>query len=77
MEASGSAHSSPTHRTTTAAAANVLAGLRYFLSDHIALFGEYKHNLAFLEFPNIEGQGAGFEGWYLASHIVGGLSLHF
>ena len=56
---------------------NVLAGLRYFLSDHIALFGEYKHNLAFLEFPNIEGQGAGFEGWYLASHIVGGLSLHF
>ena len=56
---------------------NVLAGLRYFMSDHVALFGEYKHNLAFVDFRDIEGPGAGFEGWYLASHIVGGLSLHF
>lgn len=37
---------------------NVLAGLRYFLSDHVALFGEYKHTLAFLEFQDIEGQGS-------------------
>jgi hypothetical protein len=56
---------------------NVLAGLRYFISDNVALFGEYKHNLAFLEFQDIEGPGAGFKGWYHASHIVGGLSLHF
>jgi hypothetical protein len=56
---------------------NVLAGLRYFVNDRVALFGEYKHNLAFLEFSDLEGRGAGFEGWYHASHIVGGLSLHF
>jgi hypothetical protein len=56
---------------------NMLAGVRYFVSNHIALFGEYKHNLAFMEFQNIEGLGAGFEGVYNASHIVGGLSLHF
>jgi opacity protein-like surface antigen len=56
---------------------NVLAGVRYFVSHHVAVFGEYKHNLAFLQFQNIEGRGAGFEGWYNASHVVGGLSLHF
>jgi hypothetical protein len=56
---------------------NMLAGLRYFMNDHVALFGEYKHNLAFLDFRDIDGRGAGLEGWYQASHIVGGLSVHF
>lgn len=56
---------------------NVLAGLRYFVTERVALFGEYKYNRATFEFDNVGVAGVGLKGDYSASHIVGGLSLHF
>ena len=55
---------------------NVLGGLRYFFTERVALFGEYKFNRATFEFEN----GAGFasaKGDYNISQVVGGLSFHF
>ena len=56
---------------------NALAGIRYFFTERVALFGEYKYNRATFDFDNIAGAAAGIKGDYSASHIVGGLSLHF
>ena len=56
---------------------NVLAGVRYFVTERVALFGEYKYNRATFDFDNVGGTAAGLKGDYSASHIVGGLSLHF
>jgi opacity protein-like surface antigen len=54
---------------------NVLGGLRYFFTERIALFGEYKYNWAAFEFAN--GPIGGFQADYRISQIVGGLSFHF
>jgi hypothetical protein len=56
---------------------NALAGVRYYFTERVALFGEYKYNRATFDFDNIGGTAAGIKGDYSASHIVGGLSLHF
>jgi opacity protein-like surface antigen len=57
---------------------NGLAGLRYFVTDHIALFGEYKYNRATFTFNNsVVGNPVPLQGDYSASMVVGGLSLHF
>jgi opacity protein-like surface antigen len=59
---------------------NALAGIRYFFTEHVALFGEYKYNRATFTFDTIDsGNGAvgGFKGTYSASMVVGGLSFHF
>lgn len=57
---------------------NALAGLRFYVTERVALFGEYKYNRATLEFDNVGAAGIfGAKGDYSASHIVGGLSLHF
>ena len=56
---------------------NVLAGVRYFLTERVALFGEYKYNRATFEFDTVGAAAAGLKGDYSASHIVGGLSVHF
>jgi outer membrane protein W len=60
---------------------NALAGVRYFVTRNVAVFGEYKYNRASFSFDSIDngspgGQG-GFKGTYSASMIVGGLSYHF
>ena len=55
---------------------NALAGLRYFVTERIALFGEYKYNFAPFEFTGTGG-AAGIKVDYHINHIVGGLSLHF
>ena len=52
---------------------NALAGLRYFATDHIAIFAEYKYNRAAFEFPS----AIGIKGDYSANHFVGGVSYHF
>jgi opacity protein-like surface antigen len=54
---------------------NVLAGIRYYLTQRVALFGEYKYNRASFRLDNIEGTGAGIDGVYSVSHITAGLSL--
>jgi opacity protein-like surface antigen len=56
---------------------NVLAGLRYFVTERVAVFGEYKYNRATFDFDNVGATGVGLKGDYSASHVVGGLSLHF
>ena len=53
---------------------NALAGVRYFINERIALFGEYKYNWAAFEFEN---GPAGVKGDYRVNHVVGGLSFHF
>ena len=56
---------------------NALAGVRYYFTRSVALFGEYKYNRATLDFDNLGGTGAGLSGTYSVSHVVGGLSFHF
>ena len=55
---------------------NGLAGVRYFLTEHVALFGEYKYNRATFNFDNVSPAG-GLNGDYSVHNIVGGLSFHF
>ncbi len=58
---------------------NVLGGLRFYFTEHIALFGEYKYNYAVFDASTTGplGEGVGFKTNYQANHIVGGLSFHF
>jgi hypothetical protein len=56
---------------------NALAGVKYFMNRNLAVFAEYKFNYAQFEFSQMQGTGAGFNGEYKASHVVGGLALHF
>lgn len=60
-----------------AAAWNVLAGLRAFITPNIAVFGEYKYTGATFTFDGAFGPAGGFSGNYRAQHILGGLSYHF
>ena len=59
---------------------NLLAGLRVFVTDSVAIFGEYKYNSTKLDFagsasPMIPGNG--FRADYQPQHIVVGLGYHF
>jgi hypothetical protein len=56
---------------------NALAGTKYFLNSHLAIYAEYKFNYAQFDFNQAQGQTAGLQGNYMASHVVGGLSWHF
>ena len=55
---------------------NALGGVRYYFTDRIAMFTEYKYNRATLNFAGIQGL-AGFEGVYSINHIVAGFSYHY
>ncbi len=63
--------------TTVAGGWNVLAGLRAFVTPHIAIFTEYKYTEARLQFDQAFGAVGGFEGTYTAQHALAGLSYHF
>lgn len=56
---------------------NALAGTKYFLNRHLAVYAEYKFNYAQFDFTQAQGQTAGMRGDYVASHVVGGLAWHF
>lgn len=56
---------------------NALAGMKYFLNRNLAVYAEYKFNYAQFDFTQIQGTTAGLTGDYMASHVVGGLALHF
>ncbi|OQW37652.1 MAG: hypothetical protein A4E19_13340 [Nitrospira sp. SG-bin1] len=60
-----------------AAAWNILAGLRAFVTPHIAVFTEYKYTGATFDFDEAFGPLGGFSGNYRAQHVLGGLSYHF
>ncbi len=69
----------PTVRSDSdvAAAWNILAGLRAFVTPNIAVFTEYKYTGATFEFEGAFGPLGGFSGNYRAQHVLGGLSYHF
>lgn len=52
---------------------NVLIGARYFLTKHIAFFGEYKYNRASFEFSS----NAQFKTDYSANNLAVGIAVHF
>jgi opacity protein-like surface antigen len=52
---------------------NALAGVRYFATDHIALFAEYKYNRVAFDFPD----AIGLKADYSANQFLGGVSFHF
>ncbi len=56
---------------------NVLGGLRFYFTERIALFGEYKYNWAALNLTNDTVGGAGVKADYQINQVVGGLSFHF
>jgi hypothetical protein len=55
-----------------APALNALAGLRIFVTEKIAFFGEYKYNRSVLKFSDNELQAN-----YQTSMFMGGISFHF
>jgi opacity protein-like surface antigen len=63
--------------TNVAPGWSLLAGLRAFLTPHIAVYTEYRHTGATLQFNQAFGPGGGFEGGYRAQHVMVGLSYHF
>ena len=56
---------------------NALAGTKYFVNRHLAIYAEYKFNYAQFDFNQAQGQTAGLRGDYMASHVVGGLAWHW
>ncbi len=56
---------------------NALAGVKYFLNRNLAVYAEYKFNYAQFDFSQAQGSTAGLTGDYMASHVVGGLAMHF
>jgi opacity protein-like surface antigen len=56
---------------------NALAGTKYYVNRHLAVFAEYKFNYAQFDFTQVQGSTAGLRGEYLASHVIGGLAWHF
>ncbi|MDF0644608.1 MAG: hypothetical protein P0111_11285 [Nitrospira sp.] len=70
-------NSSFTARDNFVPGLNVLGGLRYYVTDRIGLFAEYKYNRATFDFVADTGALTGFQGTYSINHIVGGLSFHY
>lgn len=61
---------STTGQTYTNIGINLIAGARYFVTQKLAFFGEFKYNRSTIHFPGIEGD-------YSAQLFVFGISLHF
>lgn len=61
----------------TEPALNLLIGLKGFVTDHVALFGEFKYNYAVVSFNNVGATNAGVDGHLSLPMFVGGLSWHF
>jgi opacity protein-like surface antigen len=56
---------------------NALAGVRFFLTSQLAVFGEFKHSEAKVKAANLFSSNAGAEGTYSANLIFAGISFHF
>ncbi len=52
---------------------NAFTGLRFFPTEHLAVFTEYKYNRATFDFPTV----LGLETVYSVHHVLGGVSVHF
>lgn len=67
----------PSSDNTTAPGLNALAGLRYNLTDHFALFVEGKYNRASLDIKDPTNSAGVFNGTYSAFSGVVGVTLYF
>lgn len=56
---------------------NVLGGVRYYLTEKIGLFTEYKYNRATFDFVSAGATLTGFQGVYSINHLVAGFSYHY
>lgn len=61
---------------------NTQLGLRYFLNENVAMFGEWKYNRANLDFPGFtavpaQSTGGGYRGDYSAHILAFGFAYHF
>ena len=63
-------------QSTTTVGLNTQLGLRYFMTRHVALFGEYKFNYARFNFSETFNL-IGFTGTYTAHNFVIGIGYHF
>lgn len=56
---------------------NMQLGLRYRVTDAIAMFGEWKYNMADIGHDNLAGVGLNLDAQYRAHNFVVGLGYHF
>ncbi len=63
--------------TQVSVGANVLVGIRAFVTPKVALFTEYKYTDSTFRFGGAFGPVGGFDGTYRAHQLFMGLSYHF
>lgn len=63
--------------TQVSIGANVLVGIRAFVTPRVALFTEYKYTDSTFRFGGAFGPVGGFDGTYRAHQLFMGLSYHF
>jgi len=56
---------------------NTQLGLRFMVSDHVGLFGEWKYNYVKINHNDVYAGGTDLTANYNANHIAFGLSYHF
>ena len=61
----------------TQPALNLLIGLKGFVTDHVALFADFKYNYSIVSFNNVGVTNAGVDGRFSLPMFVGGVSWHF
>jgi opacity protein-like surface antigen len=66
-----------TSSSSTDIGLNTQLGLRYRVTQHLALFGEWKFNHANMSHSNAVGTGLNASADYNAHHLVFGLGYHF
>ena len=63
-------------QSSTAPGLNVLGGLRWKVTEHVALFGEYKYDRARFSFSSTPSL-TGYDATYSANSFVFGVGYHF
>jgi opacity protein-like surface antigen len=66
----------PDSQSSISPGLNVLAGLRVLLTDHVAIFGEWKFNHTRFSFDG-QGNAPPFDATYNAHHTLFGVGYHF
>ena len=56
---------------------NLLAGLKGFLTNNLAVFGEVKYTYTSFQFEDAGVVGSGIKGIYSAPAVVAGVAWHF
>jgi opacity protein-like surface antigen len=68
----------PTGHSSFTPGLNILAGVRVFLTDSVAVFSEYKYNRTTIDIAGEAGSShSGFKADYRPEHVVIGIGYHF